>query len=226
MMRTLTVALGLLALASLVPQAQAQDGFDQVANSCYRNQRYIGVETGRITYERVWMPCVQRRSYYDRRDYGYYGRYEGRADPTRVYSYARRNDDLTQGPRCLLDAQGRPIKMSATGVEAYSTEKAKEEADQALMEAIRGKHGSRFMDLENSVEKIYECWKSATGNRASEKAADFGGKTLRQCTVEAIPCRPDRIHVEEEERRDGPGVREEPRERRPRLIRRMFPRSE
>lgn len=103
--------------------------------------------------------------------------------PYRQAPVVPRLDALNEGPRCLN------VLMSAVGPEAYDATKAKEAADSMLMEAIRAKHGSRMMDLRHSEMRSYECWRSATGNRQSEKLADLGGSELHQCSVTARPCR-------------------------------------
>lgn len=98
--------------------------------------------------------------------------------PERVYAYERREE----GPRC------RPV-ITATGHEAYGRTVAKEEGEQAWMEEVRGRWGARYMDPRNAIELTYECYRSATGNRLSEKSADNLGKVLEQCRIQAIPCR-------------------------------------
>lgn len=107
--------------------------------------------------------------------------------PVRYHHVAQpplaRVDALNEGPRCL------DRLMSSVGPEAYNVDKAKEAADSMLMEAIRAKHGSRMMDLRHAEARVYECWRSATGNRQSEKVADLGGSELHQCSVTARPCR-------------------------------------
>ena len=100
--------------------------------------------------------------------------------PTRVYSYERRVD-----PRCRET-------IRAVGEERYGTERAKEAALASWMEAVRREPGARYMDPKNATHLTYECGRTSTGNRASEKAQDTVGRFLEQCEVRAKPCRADR----------------------------------
>jgi hypothetical protein len=77
----------------------------------------------------------------------------------------------------------------AVGEERYGRDRAKESAEQAWMEQVRNKCGVRFMDLRNAVRGTWECGRSSTGNRQSEKSADLVGKYLEQCTLRAVPKR-------------------------------------
>lgn len=79
--------------------------------------------------------------------------------------------------------------VTAVGEERYGRDRAKESAEQAWMENVRSKCGARFMDLRNAVRGTWECGRSSTGNRASEKTAESIGKFLEQCTLRAIPRR-------------------------------------
>lgn len=110
----------------------------------------------------------------------------------RVYGYERREREIT------LESDVRRRHCSAdsvrvVGVERYGTERAKEAADGQWMETVRANFGGKMMDLRNAKHVSYECWQSSTGNRASEKAADVGGKFLEQCELRAIPCRASRV---------------------------------
>lgn len=116
-----------------------------------------------------------------------------RAYAPRVYGWERRFDpprEITlerevDRNRCVIDHRS----VRAVGVERYGTDRAKESADAQWMETVRAEPGSKFMDLRNAKHVSYECWQSSTGNRASEKAADVGGKFLEQCEIRAIPCK-------------------------------------
>lgn len=98
-------------------------------------------------------------------------------EPTRerVYSYEHRS-------RCLND-------VHATGEERYGSDRAKEAATATWMERVRFLHGTRYMDPKNSRHLSFECGRSSTGNRASEKTAEVTGRYLEQCEVRAQPCR-------------------------------------
>lgn len=131
----------------------------------YRSGYEWGAYQQRLREQRIW---AQRQAY------GYAPRPQLEAD-----------DD---GPRCKR-ARGEYIVISREGAEAYDRKNAKENADAMWMEAVRNRFGVRYMDPDNSLQRTYECGLSATGNRASEVAADVRGKRLEQCTVEAVPCR-------------------------------------
>lgn len=157
--------------------------------------------------------CVRWVSDYDD---DYWHRNDPR--PERVYAYERRDDS----PRC------RSL-VFATGHEAYGRTTAKEEGEQAWMEEVRGRWGARYMDPRNAREFTYECYRSATGNRLSEKSVDNLGKVLEQCRIEGIPCRADKEHADSSraETGDKPGAdesrnfREDDQRRGSRLFRRF-----
>jgi hypothetical protein len=98
----------------------------------------------------------------------------------RVHGYHR--DERRYSPEC------RDLVI-AVGEERYGRDRAKESAEQAWMENVRSKCGARFMDLRNADRGTWECGRSSTGNRASEKTAESVGKFLEQCTLRAIPRR-------------------------------------
>lgn len=159
----------------------------------------------------------------------------------RVYGYTHYGETPDNGPRCAVQTNGIPNRIHAVGIEAYDVEKAKEQAVAAWAEIVRAKVAGRMMDIANAEAATFECWRSATGNRASEKAADFGGRELHQCAVTAIPCR-GKVEVADSEdpateatirrlRALGYDVKrvapEDPAAHRaPRIIRRIFPKKE
>lgn len=108
-----------------------------------------------------------------------YRQYELRAE--RVYGY-HRDDRGRYAPDC------RDIVVGV-GEERYGRDRAKESAEQTWMEIVRSKCGARFMDLRNADRGTWECGRSSTGNRASEKAQELVGKFLEQCTLRAVPRR-------------------------------------
>jgi len=105
-----------------------------------------------------------------------------RMPEVRVYGYHRYRDEYRYSPEC------REL-VTAVGEERYGRDRAKESAEQAWMESVRSKCGARFMDLRNAERGTWECGRSSTGNRASEKAQDLVGKFLEQCTLRAVPRR-------------------------------------
>lgn len=110
----------------------------------------------------------------------YYG-HRHRA-PSRVYSYEHR---LPVEARCKEP-------LTAVGEERYGSERAKEAATSIWMERVRFLHGIRYMDPKNARNLTYECGRSSTGNRASEKTAEVTGRYLEQCEVRGQPCRAEK----------------------------------
>lgn len=215
----------LLAAVAAIAPASAQE----------RDGRWIKKAIGRAYVCDGWGAC--------RYEYRYGWVRHGYA-PTyapRVYGYTHYGDTADKGPRCATQPNGLPNRISAVGIEAYDIEKAKEQAIAAWAEIVRAKIGGRLMDYANSEAAVFECWRSATGNRASEKAADFGGRELHQCSLDANPCR-SKVEVADSEdpateatirrlRALGYDVKrvtpEDPEKARPpRIIRRIFPKKE
>jgi hypothetical protein len=88
--------------------------------------------------------------------------------------------------------------VTSVGEERYGRDRAKEAAEAMWMESVRAKHGTKFMDLRNSRGGTWECGRSSTGNRASEKAQDMVGKFLEQCELRSRPCRAELERVNKE----------------------------
>lgn len=88
--------------------------------------------------------------------------------------------------------------VTAVGEERYGRDRAKEAAEATWMEAVRARYGTKWMDLRNSRGGTWECGRSSTGNRASEKAQDMVGKYLEQCELKARPCRAELERVNKE----------------------------
>ncbi len=91
-----------------------------------------------------------------------------------------------EDPRCHFQS------ISATGEERYGLERAKEAAAAQWMERVRFLYGVRYMDPRNARHASYECGRSSTGNRASEKTADLAGRFLEQCELKAEPCKAEK----------------------------------
>ena len=79
--------------------------------------------------------------------------------------------------------------VTAVGEERYGRDRAKEAAEQTWMESVRSRYGVKWIDLRNARHGTWECGRSSTGNRASEKAQEVVGKFLEQCELKARPCR-------------------------------------
>lgn len=174
--------------------------------------------------------------------YSHYWRAPVYTHPTRVYGYTgyyNEGQDKTQ--RCATLPNSQPHRISAVGIEAYDKEKAKEQAVSAWAEIVRAKIGGRWMDAANAEAAVFECWRSATGNRASEKAADFGGRELHQCSLDANPCRAKLEVADSEDPATDAAIRrlralgydvelraptDPDAPKKPRIIRRLFPKKE
>jgi len=120
------------------------------------------------------------RSYY--RPYHAWYRYD------RYYDYDRREG---------YSGHCRP-EVIATGHEAHSREEAKTQGLQAWMEEVRGRWGARYMDFRNARDLSYECYRSSTGNRESERVVSGIAGFLEQCRIEAIPCRAKKEYADAE----------------------------
>src|SRR5262249_49184894 len=162
-----------------------------------------------------------RRTYYRPRVYDWRQYYTGPRLPVspEVAAYERRREDYRRdihddGARC------KPMG-TAVGHEAYCTPVAKEEGEQSWMEEVRSRFGSRYMDLRNSRRLTYECYRSSTGNRNSEKTADVAGKVLEQCRIEAVPCRSDKEYASDEDTPPSRNLKEDNERRGSRLFRRF-----
>jgi len=225
-MRNLVFA---LALATAAPAVAADyDTYYGPPRRIVGYSKMCNVLTGHCQWEpRFGLAGTPVYTHPNRPPVGYY------PAPVRYYHPAHppapRGDLLAQGPRCV------DSRVSAIGIEAYDKAKAKEQAMAALAEIVRARWGGRYMDISNAEAVVFECWKSATGNRASEKAADFGGKELHQCQVESRPCRSEREVAAADDpatqaaierlERQGYDVRVQdpiPEKKKPRLIRRIF----
>lgn len=176
--------------------------------------------------------CEPVYGYGWQRSFGYRPSYHVPYGP-QVYGYVQRDTD--KAPRC------HNAKISAVGVEALDKGKAKERAEAAWAEVVRAKVAGRFMQISNAEGVVYECWKSSTGNRASEKAAEEFGRELHQCSVEGVPCRSTQEVADNDDPTTDQAIRrlralgydikliepanpDEP--KKPRIIRRFFPRKE
>jgi hypothetical protein len=104
-----------------------------------------------------------------------------------LHAYRRDRDDH--------DTQCKEF-VTAVGEERYGRDRAKEAAEQTWMESVRSRHCVKWIDLRNSRGGTWECGRSSTGNRASEKAQEVVGKFLEQCELKARPCRAERERVE------------------------------
>lgn len=161
-------ALGML----LARQAKAED-----YRCSYVQRSYPAIDT--------WSGQVVTRYRYVRQCYRNHVYHYPEREPTRVYSYVRRDDDRED--RC------KAVKR-VVGQQALSVDGAKKEANEAWAAAVRFHHGEKYLDLANARGVTYSC------SRSSIKEAGTSVTTLGQaftrCEVEAVPCRPPRDREE------------------------------
>ena len=77
------------------------------------------------------------------------------------------------------------------------------------------------MDPRNAHDLSYECYRSSTGNRLSEKAEDLRGKILEQCRIEGKPCRAEKEFADEQSKGEESRNLKEDEDRPSRLFRRF-----
>jgi len=112
-----------------------------------------------------------------------------RYEELRRYEIERRYEPRVYGYREEYEAHDCKPMITATGDEKYGKDRAKEDAEGRWMESVKGKWGPKYMELRYSIDGTWDCGRSSTGNRASEKAAETLGKFLEQCELKARPCR-------------------------------------
>lgn len=170
------LALLLMAAAMALPaQAQSSDGG-------YWSRRLVGyTNDGMPRYVRVY--CRADGYCYRPRRYVTTTTTYARRDPTRVYSYVRRDtdDDDRGGGHC------RDIRR-AVGDQHLTMDGAKKAANDAWAGAVRFHLGEKYMDLGNAKHIVYTCSRSSI----KEGGVTTLGQTLTRCEVEATPCRPQR----------------------------------
>lgn len=230
-MRGLTAAI-LVGLALIAPVSAQESDYRWIRKAIGRAQVCDWGGACRWEYRYGWV----------RAPYNHYWRAPTYTNPTRVYGYVgyyNEAQDKTQ--RCATLPNGHPQRISAVGVEAFDKEKAKEQAVAAWAEIVRAKIGGRWMDAANAEAAVFECWRSATGNRASEKMADFGGRELHQCSLDANPCRAELEIADAEDPATEAAIRrlralgyevdlktppDPDAPKKPRIIRRLFPKKD
>ena len=169
----------LIILLVLVVPAKAQDSLSrseirqQLVSSC-----------------KFWENCGQ---YFKQRSYTPRHYELHRFRPPEVTYERNWRDDRYRDER--YDPQCRDF-VTTVGEERYGRDRAKEAAEQQWMELVRARFGTKWMDLRNSRGGTWECGRSSTGNRASEKAQEVIGKFLEQCELKARPCRAELERVE------------------------------
>lgn len=100
---------------------------------------------------------------------------------TRVYSYARRDDDDRHERRGHRHCKDR---LRIVGDQHLTMDGAKGQADKAWSQTVRFYHGERFMDVANAGGAAYTCSRSSVGETL--------GQTFNRCELEARPCAPQR----------------------------------
>jgi hypothetical protein len=163
------------AAAMLLPfEAQAQEGG-------YWSRRLVGYDReGQPRYARVW--CRSDGYCYRPRRYVTTTTTYTRRDPTRVYSYVRRDaDDDDRGGHC------REIRR-AVGDQHLTVDGAKKAANDSWAGTVRFHLGEKYMDLANARRIVYTCSRSSI----KEGGVTTLGQTLTRCEIEAVPCHPPR----------------------------------
>lgn len=102
-------------------------------------------------------------------------------DRTRVYGYARREDD--RGEDC------KPVRRMV-GQQALSVDGAKKEANEAWAASVRFHHGEKYIDLANARRVNYTCSRSSI--KEAGASVTTLGQSFTRCELEATPCRPAR----------------------------------
>jgi hypothetical protein len=109
-------------------------------------------------------------------------------EPTRVYGYARRDDDRDdRGGDC------KPVRRMV-GQQALSVDGAKKEANEAWAAAVRFHHGEKYLDLANARRITYSCSRSSI--KEAGTSVTTLGQSFTRCEIEATPCRPQRDREE------------------------------
>lgn len=161
-------------LQSCFSSAKAQEWEDRRKRPCeYTNT----CQTRSYGWCDLFNCYTYRKPYYRQRAWRHY--------PTRTYSYEQRDPSYSYGPKCKES-------LAVVGEERYGNERAREAAAAIWMERVRFLHGVRYLDIKNARHTTYECSRSSTGNRASEKTQEVVGRYLEQCEVRATPCRAER----------------------------------
>ena len=130
-----------------------------------------------------WETCRVKRSY---RWIHRHHAHRTHRDFRTITLHSSRNDRYNYRSDGLPACHSPVIRV---GEERYGRDRAKESAEQQWMEEVRNRYGVRYMDTRNARRATYECGRSSTGNRASEKTNEVVGRYLEQCTLEAQPCR-------------------------------------
>jgi hypothetical protein len=169
------LALLFFAAAMLLPfeaEAQSSDGG-------YWARRLVGyAQDGSPRYVRVY--CRSAGYCYRPRRYA---STQTRRDPTRVYSYVRRDtdDDDRGGGHCRETRR-------AVGDQHLTVDGAKKAANDSWAGTVRFHLGEKYMDLGNAKQIVYTCSRSSI----KEGGVTTLGQSLTRCEIEATPCRPQR----------------------------------
>jgi hypothetical protein len=160
----------LFAAAVILVPAQAQS---QEAEGWYN--RVVGYNRdGTARYVRVY--CRGDGQCYRARQYARHHR-----NPTRVYSYVRREGEDEGGGGC------RDVRR-AVGDQHLTVDGAKKAANDAWAGTVRFHLGEKFMDLSNARHITYTCSRSSI----KEGGVTTLGQSLTRCEIEAQPCHPQR----------------------------------
>jgi hypothetical protein len=169
------LALLFFAAVMLLPfEAEAQS-----SEGGYWSRRLVGYSNdGMPRYVRVYCRsdgyCYRPRRYAST---------QTRRDPTRVYSYVRRDtDDDDRGGGHCRDTR------RAVGDQHLTVDGAKKAANDSWAGTVRFHLGEKYMDLGNAKQIVYTCSRSSI----KEGGVTTLGQSLTRCEIEATPCRPQR----------------------------------
>jgi hypothetical protein len=136
---------------------------------------YRTVRQQYVTYDH-WTGHYVHRYRYVRQRIRNHAYYLPEREPTRVYGYARRDDDRDdRGELCQR-------RMRIVGDQHLTMEGAKAQADKAFSQTMRFYFGEQYMDVANAENAAYTCSRSSVGETL--------GQTFTRCELEARPCRP------------------------------------
>jgi hypothetical protein len=116
-----------------------------------------------------------------------------------VYSYVRRDrdeDDVPERANCLWH---HPL-VRATGDDKLTDNDAKISAQDRWSIEVETRYGTRYSGIDNAERLTTACVKKVPTSTIEKGQAGLGIRHF-VCTVEAVPCPPDKIHEDVTKRR-------------------------
>jgi hypothetical protein len=112
-------------------------------------------------------------------------------EPTRVYGYARRDDDPDERMQCLQKSR----RVDVLSTEHQTEESAREAAKKLWMAKTQWEIGGQYMNLDEASEVRWRCGPSNAHDTVSGRLAEAagtltgkGGQNVR-CALSATPCK-------------------------------------